>query len=161
MVDSDLGDLGPAAEILEPRVSTAEVVSRELAAALRPYLNWTPANGDLFYIPRPEISESTFMVSDMVVELIIRDGQSRFHFNGTVEWALDSVESSVVVWLPREDQLRSLLGEHFLSLDAAGGRYVVTVSGPGRAFHTEPQPTAANAYARALLYVLEDPGTPT
>ena len=50
-----------------------------------------------------------FTVSDMVVELVTQKGESRFHFNGTVEWALDSVESDGVIWLPREDQLRELL----------------------------------------------------
>jgi hypothetical protein len=132
----------------------AGMISRELAALLAPYLTWTPANGDRFYIPRPEIAESEFLVSDMVVELVTQKGESRFHFNGTVEWALDSVESSGVVWLPREDQLRELLGRFFLSLDSSAGGYVVTVSGPDRAYHTEPEPDAADAYARAALYVL-------
>jgi hypothetical protein len=108
----------------------------------------------MFYIPRPEIADAVFMVSDMVVELITQRGESRFHFNGTVEWALDSVESNGVVWLPRENQLRELLGEHFLSLDSSAGGYVVTVSGPGRAYHTDPEPDAADAYARAALHVL-------
>jgi hypothetical protein len=130
------------------------MISRELAAALAPYLSWTPANGDRFYIPHPEIAESEFLVSDMVVELVTQNGESRFHFNGTVEWALDSVESSGVVWLPREDQLRQLLGDYFLSLDSSAGEFTVTVSGPGRAYHTDPESDAANAYARAALYVL-------
>jgi hypothetical protein len=130
------------------------MISRELATALAPYLTWTPTNGDRFFIPRPEIAESEFVVSDMVVELVHQNGESRFHFNGTVEWALDSVESSGVVWLPREDQLRELLGDYFLSLDSSGGAFVVTVSGPGRAHHTDPEPDAADAYARAALYVL-------
>jgi hypothetical protein len=130
------------------------MISRELAAELAPYLSWTPANGDRFYIPRPEIAESAFLVADMVVELVTQQGESRFHFNGTVEWALDSVESSGVVWLPREDQLRELLGDYFLSLDSSAGGFVVTVSGPGRAHHTEPEADAADAYARAVLYVL-------
>jgi hypothetical protein len=131
------------------------MISRELAGRLAPYLTWEPANGDQFYIPRPEIADSVFTVSDMVVELVTRHGESRFHFNGTVEWALDSVESNEVVWLPREDQLRELIGEHFLSLDASSAGFVVTVSGPGRAFHTDAQAVAADAYALALLYVLD------
>lgn len=135
------------------------MISRELAAQLAPYLSWTPANGDRFYIPRPEIAESDFLIADMVVELITRNERSAFHFNGTVEWALDSVESDGVVWLPREDQLRELISEHFLSLDSSAGGYVVTVSGPGRAFHTDPEPDAADAYARAALYVLGDART--
>ena len=130
------------------------MISRELAARLAPHLTWTPHNADQFYIPRPEIEDSIFSVSDMVVELVVKDGESRFHFNGTVEWALDSVESDAVVWLPREDQLRDLLGSWFLSLDAVGEGFVVTVSGPGRAHHTEPEAAAADAYGRALVYVL-------
>jgi len=120
---------------------------------LAPHLQWNPQNGDQFFIPRPEIADSVFTVSDMVVELIVAQGESRFHFNGTVEWALDSVESDEVVWLPREEQLRELLGEHFLSLDYSGQGFVVTVGGPGRAQHTPPFANAGDAYGQALLYV--------
>lgn len=130
------------------------MIARDLATALIPHLSWVPGNGDQFFIPQPEIADSVFTVSDMVVELVVRHGESRFHFNGTVEWALDSVSSEEVTWLPREDQLRSLLGSHFLSLDAAPAGFVVTVSGPGRAYHTDPESEAADAYARALLYVV-------
>lgn len=130
------------------------MISRELAARLAPHLTWTPQNADQFFIPRPEIADSVFSVSDMVVELVVRDGESRFHFNGTVEWALDSVELTEVVWLPREEQLRELLGGYFLSLDFSSGGFVVTVSGPGKAHHTPPEAMAADGYARALLYVL-------
>lgn len=132
------------------------MISRDLARQLSTVLEWTPANGDQFFIPRPEISESVFTISDMVVELIERNGEWRFHFNGTVEWALDSVEQDGVVWLPREEQLRSLIGEHFLSLDSSAGGYVVTVTGPTRAFHTPPAGDPSDAYAQALLYVRRD-----
>ena len=132
------------------------MISRDLAARLTPHVTWTPQNADQFFIPRPEIAESVFSVSDMVVELVVRDGESRFHFNGTVEWALDSVEFTEVVWLPREDQLRELLGEHFLSLDFSSGGFTVTVSGPGKAHHTAAEKAAADAYAQALLYVLQE-----
>ena len=137
------------------------MISRDLAARLSPYVDWTPRNGDQFYIPRPEIADSIFTVSDMVVELITKNNESRFHFNGTVEWALDSVESDDVVWMPREEQLRDLLGEHFLSLDFVGDGYVVTVSGPGRAFHTPAEAEAADAYGQALLYVFGQVPVPT
>lgn len=132
------------------------MISRELAARLAPHLNWDPQNNDQFFIPRPEIADTVFTVSDMVVELVVRDGESRFHFNGTVEWALDSVESSEVVWLPREEQLRELVGDYFLSLDYSGDGFVVTVTGPQRAHHTTAEAEASDAYARALLYVHGD-----
>ena len=137
------------------------MISRDLARELKPHLDWEPRNADQFFIPRPEIADSVFIVSDMVVELITRHNDTRFHFNGTVEWALDSVESSEVVWLPREDQLRDLIGDHFLSLDHNSDGFVVTVSGPRRAYHTEAQPSATDAYALALLYVLEADSPPS
>ena len=49
------------------------------------YLHWEPQNGDQFFIPRPEIADSVFLMSDMVVGLVTRNGDTRFHFNGTVE----------------------------------------------------------------------------
>ena len=134
------------------------MISRELAQVLQPYLHWQPSNGDVFFIPQPEISDSVFLVSDMVVELVTRGGDTRFHFNGTVEWALDSVQVGQVVWLPREDQLRTMLGDYFLSMDAGPDGFVVALSGPGHAMHTPPEPEAADAYARALLHVLGHPG---
>lgn len=129
------------------------MISFELARELRRHLRWEPRNGDQFFIPRPEIGDSVFLVSDMVVEIVTRHGDTRFHFNGTVEWALDSVQAGEVVWLPREDQLRERLGVHFMSLDAGPDGFVVTVTGPSRAHHTAPEPEAADAYGRALLYV--------
>lgn len=134
------------------------MISRELARALQPYLHWRPRNGDEFFIPQPEMADSVFVVSDMVVELVTRDNDTRFHFNGTVEWALDSVQVGEVIWLPREDQLRTMLGDYFLSLDAGREGFVVAVSGPGRAMHTPPEPEAADAYARALLHVVSQGG---
>lgn len=133
------------------------MISRDLASALAPLLSWTPRNDDQFFIPRPEIADTVFTLSDMVVEMVTHFGETRFHFNGTVEWALDSVESDVAVWLPRESQLRDLLGPWFLSLDATPEGFVVTVGGPGQAHHTDPEADAADAYGRALLYVLSQP----
>jgi hypothetical protein len=71
-------------------------------------------------------------------------------FNGTTEWALDSLEARDAVWLPREDQLRALLGDAFVSLEHAGGPvggYVVNTADGGR--HVDVD--AAGAYGRALL----------
>ena len=63
------------------------------------------------------------------------------------------VDLDETIWLPREDQLRELLGDYFLSLDYSSVGYVVSVRGPGRAFHTAAEATAAEAYGRALVYV--------
>lgn len=100
------------------------------------------------------MDDEVFVISDMTVQVHDFPTGSVIGFNGTTEWALDSIEQHEVVWLPREDQLRGLLGEWFLSLDASPAGHVVTVSGPGRAHHTDPEASAADAYGRALLYVL-------
>lgn len=130
------------------------MISRDLATRLASLLPWTPQNSDRFFIAREEIADSVFTVSDMVVEQVTRNGRTRFHFNGTTEWALDSVETEAVVWLPREDQLRELLGEAFLSLDQQSGRFTVSVLGPEGAFHTAGMVEASDAYALALLHLL-------
>jgi hypothetical protein len=78
-------------------------------------------------------------------------------FNGTVEWALDSIAQSEVVWLPREDQLRDALGEAFLRLEAvpaATGGFVVVLAGRDGEEERYVDVDAERAYARALLDVL-------
>lgn len=130
------------------------MICRELAVRLRPLLEWTPQNADRFFIPREEIADSVFIVSDMVVELIRAQGESNFHFNGTTEWALDSVSSEVAVWLPSEQQLRDALGDAFLSLDRVGGEYVVSSAGAAGAHHSAAMPDPSDAYALALLHTL-------
>src|SRR3954467_1975637 len=74
-------------------------------------------------------------------------------FNGTTEWALDDVEKDEAVWLPREDQLRELLGGTFRALVRSGDGYRVEVEilGTPAAF---PAPQPVEAYAAALLRLL-------
>ncbi|MGI8456504.1 MAG: pilus assembly protein CpaE [Propionibacteriaceae bacterium] len=131
------------------------MISLDLAGRLSHLLTWTPQNSDRFFIARDEMRDSVFTVSDMVVEQVTNHGQTRFHFNGTTEWALDSIDQDEAVWLPREDQLRELLEDSFLSLDRQSGHFVVSVLGPEGAFHTDPVEDASDAYAHALLHVLE------
>ena len=129
------------------------MISRELATRLAPYVSWKPANGDMFFIPRPEIAESVFIISDMVVELV-ESGGSRASISTERLNGRSTRLSPTECGLPKENQLRELLGEYFLSLDSSAGGFVVTVSGPGKAYHTEAELDAADAYARAALYVL-------
>ena len=123
----------------------------DLAVALRGAgLDWTPTKGDSFSVPDREMDDTVFVVSDMVIEEVrMPDGTPVLAFNGTTEWALDALESNEAIWLPREDQLRELLGDGFESMEALpppGGGYVVLVRGR-RYLDTRVE----NAYARALL----------
>jgi uncharacterized protein (DUF2237 family) len=74
-------------------------------------------------------------------------------FNGTTEWALDSVEQEATVWLPREGQLREALGPHFRRLEPVGDGFAVVIE-RGGAGERHVDVDAERAYARALLAVL-------
>ena len=134
------------------------MMSRDLARALRRAgLAWTPAKGDRFFVPDRDLDDQVFVVSDMVIEVLDVPGGGRIlAFNGTTEWALDSLEAAAAVWLPREDQLRELLGGAFVGLESLAGAapgYAVTVQ-VAAAHERHVDVEAEPAYARALLAVL-------
>lgn len=135
------------------------MITRELAEQLTARgLPWHPASGDRFLVPDRDLDDEVFVVSGMAIE--VRDvpsGGAEMRFNGTVEWALDSIAQSEVVWLPREDQLRDALGEAFLRLEAvpaATGGFVVVLAGRDGEEERYVDVDAERAYARALLDVL-------
>ncbi len=134
------------------------MLSVELARALREAgLEWRPGQGDRFHIPDRDFDDDVFVVSDMVIEQLRAPGGGEvLAFNGTTEWALDSLESSEAVWLPREEQLREALGDAFVSLEPVRGPqpgYAVTASVGGEARrYVDLDPEAA--YARAVLDLL-------
>ena len=80
----------------------------ELARSLRRAgVHWSPVKGDRFMVPDRDLDDEVFVVSDMVVEAVdMPDAGRILAFNGTTEWALDSLEAAEAIWLPREDQLR-------------------------------------------------------
>ncbi len=87
------------------------MISVDLAQRLRAAgLAWTPAAGDRFVVPGRGIDDQAFVLSDMTVEVHDLPTGPIIGFNGTTEWALDSLEMREVVWLPREAQLREALG---------------------------------------------------
>ena len=127
------------------------MISLELARRLRSAaVTWEPAPGDRFQLPDRDMDDQVFVISDMVVEVRPAPAGPILAFNGTTEWALDSVGQQDVVWLPREDQLRTLLGEAFVSLEATPGGWIVTVARDGeRERHIDIDVECA--YARAVL----------
>jgi hypothetical protein len=109
-------------------------------------LVWKPAAGDRFTIPDRGLDDDVFVLSHMTIEVHQLPHGPVIGFNGTVEWALDDVAQDEAVWLPREDQLRELLGAGFQRLERIGDRYRVVVG--GGAFEAD---NAEAAYAQALL----------
>jgi hypothetical protein len=133
------------------------VISVELALRLREAgLPWTPGSGDRFVVPHRDMDADVFVVSELTIE--VRDAPTGrlFAFNGTTEWALDSIEQDDVVWLPHEGQLRDALGERFRRLEPVGDGWAVEIDTTGiatpEARHVDVD--AERAYARAVLAVL-------
>ncbi|MBC7640246.1 MAG: pilus assembly protein CpaE, partial [Rhodoferax sp.] len=94
------------------------MISVQLARALRVAgLDWTPAPGDRFVVPDRDMDQDVFVNSDMAIDVHHFRSGTVIGFNGPTEWALDSIEQGAVVWLPRESQLRDLLGEGFVRLE--------------------------------------------
>lgn len=126
----------------------------ELAKRLRAAgLPWTPGPGDRFVIVDRGMDDEVFVVSELTIDVVDVPTGRLFRFNGTVEWALDSVEQEAVVWLPREDQLRAFLGRRFRRLEPVGDGFVVVVERGGtEERHLDVD--AERAYARAALSVL-------
>jgi hypothetical protein len=134
------------------RRSDDDVISVELARQLRDAgLRWEPASGDQFVIPDRDLDGQIFSISEMTIDVRNSPVGRLIAFNGTVEWALDSIMQREVIWLPSEGQLRGLLGDRFVALErtATGLKCVVDLVGH-RMEYTDAN--AANAYGRALLH---------
>ena len=110
-------------------------------------LVWWPQRGDRFVVPDRDMDDEVFVVSDLTVDVQEVPSGVVLGFNGTTEWALDSLKTEQVLWLPREDQLREALGERLARLERTGdGWSVVLVD--GRSF---VDGDVESAYAKALL----------
>jgi len=127
------------------------VITVELArAVVDAGVLWQPAAGDRFVIDAELLTSDVFWISDLTVEVHTYRGQSLLGFNGTTEWALDSVAIHDAVWLPREDQLRELLRATFRGLRRLPDAFEVEVQLGGETRRYE-HPDASEAYGMALL----------
>ena len=134
------------------------MIGVQLAQRLREAgLSWKPALGDRFAIPDRDLDDEVFVLSNMTIQVHTVPEGRVIGFNGTTEWALDDVELEEAIWLPREDQLRELLGGTFRGLrhDAVGFEVTMDLLGEERRFEG---PSAEEAYAGALLHLLAAAG---
>ncbi|WNB84782.1 pilus assembly protein CpaE [Cellulomonas sp. ATA003] len=140
------------------------MISIDLARQLRDAgVAWHPSTGDRFTLLEPSMTGEVFTISDMMIEAHEFSTGTVLGFNGTTEWALDSVAAEDALWLPHEEQLRGMLGGTFLSLsvhDPDG--FAVLMRPPGEedavAFAGA---TAADAYATAVLALVEQAMDPS
>ena len=131
--------------------------ARALRAAMeRAQLPWTPSPGDRFVVPDRDFDEP-FIVSEMVIEVRDLPSGRLIRFNGTTEWALDSVSADEVLWVPWEHQLRALLGDRFAAMERVANEfageieaYAVVLADGSRHVDVDPE----RAYAHAVLAVL-------
>ena len=130
------------------------MISVALARKLRDAgLRWNPASGDRFVVADRDMDDEVFTLADVIAEVHEFPSGRVIGFNGTVEWALDSVEAHNSVWLPSEGQLRERLAGTFRRLSLADGRWLVEieVAGAASAFEShDPE----EAYGQALLYLI-------
>lgn len=135
------------------------MISIPLARALRTAgLRWHPRSGDRFVVETADGSEQNegevFTLSEMTVEVHDHPGGQLIGFNGTTEWALDSVDVTDTLWLPREDQLRGVLRDGFRSLEReyVDGEPVhivnAVIRGQQRSYEAR---SAEDAYGEAVL----------
>lgn len=142
------------------------MISHDLARSLAlSGLLWHPAAGDRFSIQAADLEMTIFTVSDLTIEVHSYPDETILRFNGTTEWALDSVGIDQTLWLPSEEQLRTLLAGTFRTLrridtsDPAHTwahedplyRVEILLGDQLREF-TDTEP--ANAYAQALLALI-------
>jgi hypothetical protein len=130
------------------------MISVALARKLRDGgLRWDPAPGDRFVVADRDMDDEVFTLSDMTIEMHQFPGGSVIGFNGTVEWALDSIDARNSVWLPSEAQLRELLAGTFRRLERDGEAWRVVIEVAGHEVATT-DPDATEAYALALLHLV-------
>ena len=106
---------------------------------------WAPRAGDRFVVLNRDLDCDVFLISEMVVEVHDLPTGRILRFNGTTEWALDSIEE--------HDQLRDLLGDRFVRLEAIPGGMVAVVMSAGQT-HRCIDVDAERAYARAVLSLI-------
>ena len=95
-------------------------------------MRWHPRSGDRFVIRRAGLDDEIYTISDMMIEPHKFSTGTVLGFNGTTEWALDSVAQDDALWLPGEDQLRELLGGTFRRLARTSDGYEVVIELAGR-----------------------------
>ncbi|MCR2812972.1 pilus assembly protein CpaE [Microbacterium sp. zg.Y1090] len=130
------------------------MISTDLARELRAAgLRWHPRSGDRFQLDEPEFEADVFTVSEMTIEARSYPTGTLLAFNGTTEWALDSVAIADALWLPSEAQLREMLRGTFRSLTRLPDTYRVEIEVDAER-HGFDHPAPADAYAQAVLFLL-------
>lgn len=98
-----------------------------------------------------DMDDQVFVLSDMTVEVRSFPTGPVIAFNGTTEWALDSLDQGDALWLPAEHQLRDLLGGSFRRFERGDDGFTAVVADGSDATVATTATEPADAYALALL----------
>jgi len=139
------------------------VISLSLARQLKEAgLDWSPSKNDFFAIPDRGLDDVIFVISDMTILVEKLSGQLSVTFHGAVEWALDHVMVTELIWLATETQLRELLERYLigesqpaLSLVSTPDGYRCEIQYQGETLVFEGF-GVSEVYGEALLQVLGD-----
>jgi hypothetical protein len=142
------------------------LISLEFARRLKAAgLVWQAGPNDFFAIPDRGMDDRLFVLADMQAQLDLFRGWPVVTFHGTAEWALDYILTSEVIWMPREEQLRDALlsnlpasGNARISLTFENDLFTCSLSWRGENMQFNAA-SAGDAYAKALLFVLENSQT--
>ena len=136
-------------------------------------LQWVPELHDEFVIPDRDLDDRVYVLSELHSSVQSLHGQPAVSFHGSLEWALDSLITSEVIWLPSEGQLRQEIlkrlrdqsgssrvtswdeTETSLVLRAASHLSICELFIDGQWVKFEA-PSTPEAYGNALLYLLTD-----
>lgn len=141
------------------------MIDPELAQQLRQAgLRWVPAKHDQFMIPGGDLANEVFSLNDQTILIHSVNGEYAVTFHGSVEWALDHVMLTDVVWLPSETQLREAIQRRLgaravVELHASDRAYTCQISSLGE--YAFEGATAEQAYGQALLFLLQAADAPS
>jgi hypothetical protein len=139
------------------------MISLPLARQLKEAgLVWRAGIHDFFAIPDRDLDDRVFVITDVMAYLELFRGWPVVTFHGTVEWALDYILTSEVVWIPTEGQLRQELEDVLrrvgepttlqLMLDESDYHCQISYQGKQLTFTAA---TASEAYGQAVLHILQ------
>ena len=128
------------------------MITVELARALLDAgVLWEPRAGDRFVIDAEQLTGEVFWISDLTVEVQTYRDQSLLGVQRHDRVGLDSVTLDQALWLPREDQLRELLGDRLEAVRRLGLGWEVTYAVAPGYVRTVTDADLECAYARAVL----------
>ena len=118
-------------------------------------LTWKPGSGDRFVVAVSGMEDDVFVISEITVDVHHFTTGDVIGFNGTTEWALDSVEQDKAVWLPGRTSCVTCSVSPSSRSNSSRAGMPCRSRGRDGAVGRHADIDAERAYARAVLAQLE------